>query len=111
MFFNRLTFLASEQNKAQFNNSVIQPVIAAAGKEMGKTVEDLLAHGADPNTLERSAYNVILNPQNSRYSFAESLLDVIQQKLKSFRDWKEPLMGRPKKPENSIFAQQIPLKV
>lgn len=57
---------------------------------MGKVVEDLIVHGADPSTLERSAYGVIQNPENARYTFAESLLDVIQKKLKTLREWEEP---------------------
>ena len=57
---------------------------------MAKVVEDLIAHGADPSTLERSAYGVIQNPENARYTFAESLLDVIQKKLKTLREWEEP---------------------
>jgi hypothetical protein len=66
---------------------------------MPKTIEDLLAHGADSNTLERSAHNVVQNPQNARYSWAESLLDIIQKKLRELRAWKEPTHNRPKKPE------------
>jgi hypothetical protein len=80
----------------QFKRNVVQPIVAAAGKEMGKTVEDLLAHGADPSTLERSAYQVIENPQNSRYTVTESLLDIIQKKLQAFREWKEPSDEPPK---------------
>lgn len=63
---------------------------------MGKTVEDLLAHGADPSTLERSAYQVLQHPQNSRYNFTESLLDIIQKKLRAYREWKEPSDEQPK---------------
>jgi len=66
---------------------------------MPRIVEDLLAHGADSNTLERSAHSIIQNPQNARYSWAESLLDIIQKKLRVLRKWKEPTNNRPKKPE------------
>jgi hypothetical protein len=83
----------------QFKNDVVQPIIAAAGKEMGRTVEDLLAHGADPSTLERSAHNIIQHPQTAWHSVAESLLDIIQKKLRALRKWKEPTYGRPNKPE------------
>jgi len=40
-----------EQNMDQFRRSVVQPVVGAAIKESGTIVEDLLGHGADPNTL------------------------------------------------------------
>jgi hypothetical protein len=79
-----------EDIKRQFHNNVIQPIISAAGKEMGKVVEDLVAHGANPSTLERSAYSVVQNPDNARYTVTESLLDIIQKKLKTLRAWQEP---------------------
>lgn len=75
---------------------MIQPIISAAGKEMGKTVENLVAHGADPSTLERSAYQVIQSPENARHTFTESLLDIIQKKLRAFREWKDPADEEPK---------------
>lgn len=63
---------------------------------MGKTVESLIAHGADPSTLERSAYSVVQNPENARYTVTESLLDIIQKKLQILREWKEPSDEEPK---------------
>lgn len=47
----------SEQTMDQYHNSVSQPIITAAVKEMGKTIEDLIAHGADASTLEKSAFS------------------------------------------------------
>ena len=112
-----LTSLGPGDTKNLFNNTVIQPVISAAGKELGKTVEALVSHGANPSTLECSAYNVIQNPGNARYTIAESLLDIIQKKLRALKDWQnptdkaakqnqpsfmyscQPVQSRPKKPE------------
>jgi hypothetical protein len=64
---------------------------------MGKAVEDLVAHGADPSTLERSAYHVLTNPENARHTFTESLLDIIQKKLQALRDWKDPADEKPRR--------------
>jgi hypothetical protein len=86
-----------------FNSNVIQPIISAAGKEMGRAVEDLLSHGADPLTLERSAYIAIQSPDKSRYTVTESLLDIIQKKLRALREWKEPSDEEPKQNPNYYY--------
>jgi hypothetical protein len=52
---------------------------------LGIVVQDLLAHGADPATLDKGAYNVLKNHQNRNYQVCESLLDVVQNKLKLMR--------------------------
>jgi ankyrin repeat protein len=89
----------SEANKKRYLHSVVQPIFAAAGKGMFKTVRDILAHGADPNTLETQAHNVLENPSSGNHFMAQSVLDVIQQKLKSLRGWKEPEQGLSNAPE------------
>lgn len=80
----------AENNKDSYYSSVMQPIIVAAAKEMGKSVEDLLAHGADPNTLEKGSYNLAKpeNRWNTRYQIPDSLLDIIQKKLKALREHK-----------------------
>lgn len=78
-----------DQNQKLWRDSVCQPIIAAAAKEMGESVRDLLAHGADPSTLEKSAYRIIETPQNAAYQVAESLLDIVQKKLKALREFDE----------------------
>jgi ankyrin repeat protein len=75
----------SEKNMEQYLSSCTQPIITAAGKGLGTVVQDLLAHGADPETLEKGAYNVLKNHQNRNYQVCESLLDVVQNKLKLMR--------------------------
>jgi hypothetical protein len=80
----------SDSNKARYQDSLVQPIVLAAGKEMGQTIEDLLAHGADPSTLEKTAFAVIKNPQSASYQTAESLLDIVQKKLKLLREYEDP---------------------
>ncbi len=71
-------------------------MIFAATKGLGKTVEALVSHGANPSTLERSAYNVIQTPDNARPTLAVSLLDIIQKKLRALKDWQNPTDKAPK---------------
>lgn len=89
-----------EQNMNQYKNNVTQPIIAAAAKEMGKSIEDFLAYGADANTLEKQAHSILQHPSNSQYQTGESLLDIVQKKLKALRKYKgEPENVPQKEPE------------
>jgi ankyrin repeat protein len=89
-----------EQNMTQYNNNVTQPIITAAVKEMGKSIEDFLTHGADANTLEKQAHSILQHPSNAQYQTAESLLDIVQKKLKLLRKYKaEPENTPQTKPE------------
>lgn len=76
----------AEDNFKIYQTLVCQPIIAAAGLEMGPVVEDLLAHGSDPLTLEKNAWGAVQNPQNAHYTMSESLLDIIQNKIKALRE-------------------------
>ncbi|KAG4440717.1 hypothetical protein IFR05_003811 [Cadophora sp. M221] len=87
-----------EQTRAQYESTITQPIIAAAIKELGKSVQELLSCGADPKTLEKSAHNLIKSPHNGTYQVAKSILDIVQRKLKSLREWSPPASS-PKKPE------------
>lgn len=75
----------TDYTMTQYRSTVMQPIVSAAVKEMGKSIGDLLAHGADPCTLEKQAYNVVQNPQHG-YSVAEAVLDIVQKKLKALRE-------------------------
>jgi ankyrin repeat protein len=89
-----------EQNMNQYKTSVTQPIIAAAAKEMGQSIEDFLAHGADANTLEKQAQSILQHPSNAKYQSGESLLDIVQKKLKALRKYEgEPESTAQKEPE------------
>lgn len=75
----------TDYTMAQYRGTVMQPIVSAAVKQMGKSIEGLLAHGADPCTLEKQAYNVVQNPQHG-YKVAEAVLDIVQKKLKALRE-------------------------
>ncbi|TVY75886.1 Uncharacterized protein LSUE1_G007435 [Lachnellula suecica] len=90
---------SSENTMSQFQSTVDQPIIIAAGLEKGKTVQDLLDHGADAATLGTFAWTCLQNPNNARYRTGESLLDIIQNKLKALREYEEPNPNNARKPE------------
>lgn len=91
---------SGEYNMNQFRTSVVQPIVTAAGLEMGKTVQELLKHGADPASLETTAWGILQNPNNSHYQTGESLLDIIQKKLHALREYKGPESSALKEPES-----------
>ncbi|KAL2074939.1 hypothetical protein VTL71DRAFT_8719 [Oculimacula yallundae] len=98
-----------EQTRQQYRNSVTQPIIAAAIKSLGQTVQDLLAHGADPKILEKQSYSIVASPQRATYQVAESLLDIVQKKLKTLREWKPvEIAKKPEKLRNeSTYTQGL----
>ncbi|KAG4030376.1 hypothetical protein MFRU_012g01140 [Monilinia fructicola] len=83
----------TEANMEKFQTTVQQPIIAAICKGMGTIVGDLIAHGANPQTLTTIAWSAVNNPQQRYYHHdqKESMIDVVRQKLKTLREWKEPV--------------------
>lgn len=77
--------------RERHDDSVIEPIILAAGKGLARTVEQLLDHNADPNTLEKTAHSIIRNSSSVSYIIPQSLLDVVRQKLTTLREYKEPV--------------------
>lgn len=54
--------------------------------------------GVDPSTLEKTAHSIVRDPSRISYSTAESLLDIIQGKLKLLKEYKDT-EEEPEKPE------------
>ncbi|KAI9646276.1 hypothetical protein NHQ30_005717 [Ciborinia camelliae] len=83
----------TETSMNQFKTGVQQPIIVAICKEMGAVVRDLIAHGANPQTLTTNAWSAINRPHQQYYynDQGESILDVIRSKLNILREWKEPV--------------------
>ncbi|KAH6681535.1 ankyrin repeat-containing domain protein [Halenospora varia] len=81
---------SSEDNMWQFKNSVTQPIINAVTREMAKSVEDMLANGADPNSLTNASQNILRYPHNYSYQAGETVLDLVQKKIKDLKAYKEP---------------------
>ena len=93
--------ISPEHNLYRYKSSVDQPIILAAVKEMGKSVEDLLSHGADPCTLEKTAQGMVQSGQIRHYNNqpAEAVLDIIRKKIKFLQKWDGDAKATPKKPE------------
>lgn len=96
-----------EHNMTQYKTNVTQPVIAAAAKEMGKLIEDFLAHGADPNTLEKQGHSVIQHPLHTQYQTGESLLDIVQKKLEALREYKGESENTPEKEPETLRDEKF----
>lgn len=79
----------SKAMRERYDDSVLQPILLAAGKGKGPIVEELLAHGADPKSLEKTAFQVLRSTDSQTYNVPQSLLDVVRQKLKNLQDWKK----------------------
>jgi ankyrin repeat protein len=77
-----------EHNMKKYLSNVTQPIIAAAAKELGLSIEELLAHGADANTLDKHAYSILRDPRSALHLTGESILDIVQKKLKVLREYK-----------------------
>jgi ankyrin repeat protein len=70
-----------------YEKSVEQPVIQAVRREFPKLVGKLLNMGAQPNTLTMAAQARVHNRNNHFGTDDNSLLDLVQQKLKKLRDY------------------------
>ncbi|OCK80768.1 ankyrin repeat protein [Lepidopterella palustris CBS 459.81] len=78
----------SKRNNGDFLKSVEQPVILAVQTELPSVVLELLARGADINTLTKVTQNCVENEWQRRYNKMESLLDLVQAKLQDLRNYK-----------------------
>ncbi|KAL4885830.1 ankyrin repeat-containing domain protein [Aspergillus karnatakaensis] len=89
--------LASE-HKNRFLQEIFQPVIIAVQKDLPSIALELLARGADPNTLTPDGHKVLLNEYQRSQMRGSSLLDFVQMKLKTLRGYKGEMLPV-KKPE------------
>ncbi|KAF4634032.1 hypothetical protein G7Y89_g4076 [Cudoniella acicularis] len=98
----------SEHNMWQFKVTVVQPILAAANKDMTKVVDEMVAYGADATVLSPNAQNIIRHQQNYTYQTGETLLDIIQKRLKELRDYNEPdqFFAKPKTLRDQDFYMQ-----
>ncbi|KAK3702220.1 hypothetical protein LTR37_015052 [Vermiconidia calcicola] len=78
----------SKRNKKDFEQRLEQPVLSAVNCELPLLAKTLVDdHGIDPNTLSTQGYRVINDDYTRRYTKGESLLDVVQEKIKSLKEW------------------------
>jgi hypothetical protein len=72
-----------------FESNCIQPLIIAASKEMPKIMEELVAAGANPSTIDAAAQNIVRNPSYAWMRKGASILDFVHSRLKALKDYKE----------------------
>ncbi|KAL2862382.1 ankyrin repeat protein [Aspergillus lucknowensis] len=70
-----------------FEQNVTQPVILAVENDMPAVALELLARGADPNTLTPDGYIVIHNSYARSRKPGSSLLDYVRKKLEVLREY------------------------
>lgn len=78
---------SQEHNLERFRE-LEQPVIVAAVTEAVKIVEQLVANGADVNTLTPAGNFVLRRDQQRCYHAPQTLLDIIQHKIKIAKDFR-----------------------
>jgi hypothetical protein len=77
-----------KKNLELFNKSVEQPVVLAVEKELPSIILEMLAKGADPNTVTKLGSSVLQEEYQRRYTKGETLLDVVRKKLDELRLYK-----------------------
>ncbi|GFF56479.1 uncharacterized protein R883 [Aspergillus udagawae] len=79
---------SSEQVKRKFDANVSQPIILSVLKDQPSVALELLARGADPNTLTKEGHHVQHDDYARNYQHGKSLLDCVREKLKALRAYK-----------------------
>ncbi|KAF2503033.1 ankyrin repeat protein [Lophium mytilinum] len=77
----------SKQNQTAFAKDLEQPIILAVQNELPSVAIELLNRGADPNTLTRDTKLGVTDHWLRGYRKMESLLDLVQAKLKTMKDF------------------------
>ncbi|KAL1640615.1 hypothetical protein SLS58_006810 [Diplodia intermedia] len=75
----------TERNLETFRENVQQPIVVAALNELPAVVSKLLQHGADPNTLTSNGWQAVQEGRTYGRDDAQSLLDLVREKLKNLR--------------------------
>ena len=92
----------SKRNKSMFEKTTEQPILSAVRYELPLLAKNLIEGGVvDPNALTTDGYEVLNDERSRRHRKGKSLLDSVQEKLESLRQWEY----NPKQPE-----EPIPLK-
>jgi ankyrin repeat protein len=87
------------ENRTHFEERVDQPVVYAAENDLPLLAMELLARGADPNTLTQEGYVALGKSYRSRHTTGSSLLDYVRTKLAALREYTgEPVKATPPEP-------------
>lgn len=83
----RQQFDDADMNLKNFLKSTDQPIIVAAETEAPPVVLNLLALGADPNTLTPIGQQVITDVHMRTYNQGETVLDVVRRRIKKLESY------------------------
>ncbi len=97
---------SAEQSMDTYRTNCLQPLLIAAEREMPKIMEDLIARGADPSTLDATAYRVINDNTSARWQQGFSVLDIVRAKLEVLRDYRDFDGIEPEKLRDESFYLQ-----
>lgn len=103
----------SEENKNIFRHTISQPIILAIHKDLPDLIVDLIVNrGVDPNSLTPDGYQVVDDEDMRDSVKGESLLDCVQDKIRSLRAYKgekaESMPPRPLDPNDNSYLAGIP---
>jgi ankyrin repeat protein len=79
----------SQQNHDQFIKDIEQPIVLAVQTELPDVMLQLLAKGADPNTLPKTTQQGVTDEWYRTYNKMESLLEMVQAKVQILRNYKD----------------------
>ncbi|OJD37529.1 ankyrin repeat protein [Diplodia corticola] len=88
----------TERNLETFRENVYQPIVVATLNELPDVVLQLLQHGADPNTLTSNGWRVVQEGHTYGRDDAQSLLDLVRDKLKQYRKYDDKVDVKIPKP-------------
>ncbi|KAL4744531.1 hypothetical protein BDW72DRAFT_199497 [Aspergillus terricola var. indicus] len=97
--------------KKDFELNIMQPVILAIQQDMPAVAAELLARGADQNTLTRDGYRVLRDEWSRNDRSGSSLLDYVQAKVTSLRKYEGEKVSAQKPtelhPDDSTYLQGL----
>ncbi|KAL4998867.1 ankyrin repeat-containing domain protein [Aspergillus recurvatus] len=98
-------------HKKEFELNIMQPVILAIQQDMPAVAAELLARGADPNTLTQDGYKVLRDDWSRNDRTGSSLLDYVQAKIAALRKYNGEKVSAQKPteldPDDSTYLQGL----
>lgn len=109
--FDQLKRNTSEVNEEIFGRNVCQPIISAVENDLPVLALELIARGADPNTLTPDGFEVKTQEHTRGYTTGKSLLDCVRHKVAKLRRYKgekfEHNPPNPLDPDDSAYLNGL----
>ncbi|OJJ49761.1 hypothetical protein ASPZODRAFT_1024550 [Penicilliopsis zonata CBS 506.65] len=97
------------QQKEVFHDQIIQPIVLAVRSEQPLVALELLAHGADPNTLDPKGAKIRLSG-TSPLLVEGTILDCVRAKIEDLREYQgEAVQSTPPQPleDDSVYLEGL----